>query len=297
MVPQAAGCRLGCRTGRLLLLLHAALLGLRVGEATHPGPAGHLSSEDTDDALDGRYSAPGGDAFSDGWDFEAAADEQAEHSFDDPEGCEEFEEPCEDDDWQQNDGIRELPNLVPAWKGDLGFADAQLHAWRAAELIAGLAAATGAARGKKAVKQAAISVPQDADTAFVASKTFQGQWLGWSFGTTEIGTGYHRCVDDAKLLTGKAPVALNLDMAIPLRACTQSLMHQVRHESNHNVAKRKTLLCVARIPTAMPCQCRGMQPDRRLAETARDSGSHVYIQVGTRGQGGPYTSRHPENTW
>ena len=29
-----------------------------------------------------------------------------------------------------------MPNLVLAWKGDLGFEDEQLFAWRAAELIA-----------------------------------------------------------------------------------------------------------------------------------------------------------------
>ena len=117
--------------------------------------------------------------------------------------------------------------MWPVWKGDLGFDDAQLRAWQAAAVLAGLVTPSVAVRKKDRIQNhSIIPMPADPATTFVASKVFQGKCQGWFFSTSEAGTGYHRDIDERSMLVRKALLVIKLEDAIPLHTCDQQ---DIRH--------------------------------------------------------------------
>ncbi len=180
-----------------LVLWLAGCCGIRVGEATNPGPSIGSCFDDSD---------------ADDWPQDASCHSVEEALWEAP--------PDQPEAWDYGgDCIEPLQALAPTWMGDSFFNETLLVDWREAEKSAGV---SDGAPPKARVIAEAVTMPLDDTITFVASKAFLGQRPGWTFGTDEEGTGYRLDPGPSVEPHGNR-VQISLQDAIPATACTASL--------------------------------------------------------------------------
>ena len=173
------------------MVLCFLLAGIRVGEASNPGPPGITwnSFDDPDDPM-----------------FENQF-ELLDSQLEEPTPPASVEEATE--------SFSAFNDRDMVWNGDLGFYDHQLDDWRAAESLMKLATTHSCNDVQQVAASRSFSLPPAPPPpgSSLPADTFRGAIPGFIFGTRKEGTGYY--ADTAAADIAAFPFVLSLDELIP----------------------------------------------------------------------------------